>query len=577
MGFSSFPDPAQYPSGNTPIYLGYAEITANSASFTTIAPISGLSVTVNVPANRRIRVTASAAIATTIGSPNYGTLYIYEGTGELAKWSVDTPLAQAEGCFASVILTPSAGFHTYFVQAALDTGTGVIGANAQEKAYILVEDITGVAIPTPAASVPVGVLAFSQTATDQAGITTATDLQAMSANVVVPAGRTLRISVQGDVFSSVAGDVYVLYIYEDGTIVQRVTDKLQAISVSQSLSCAVVRSPSAGSHTYKATLSRASGTGSLTFTSGNLSQYFLVEDITPTPTLAGSVPSSTLAYAEITASQSGISTDTDVAGLSVTVTVPAGRRLRISGEALCSNTVNNSGAFLRLKEDGTRVAESDGYGPVAGNTFINHVEAYRSPSAGTHTYKLSAGPITSGNATVFGASDVPAKIVVEDITQTSVYPVPTTNGVSIVSSTTRPGTSVEGLTIYETDSDLLRSWDGTNWKVTDHFRLTGVNAAINGSIPSTANLPYTGFKIQSGTFVASTDGSGDVTLTFPVPFPNGVITAMCCMGDVTVVQANPQVHVYSLTSFGTRVYNSTTGAAMLSTGPMRFNWIAIGW
>lgn len=138
-------------------WIGYAEVTANQAiqdadSGGLETNLTGLTVTVTVGANRRIKITGSGTVR--LDDPTgimlaYGR--IMEGASPLGHWCKvgllppsGAPLAtgaevKAEG---SVILTPSAGAHTYKLTLYADGGTDLLlVAAAGDTAWILVEDL----------------------------------------------------------------------------------------------------------------------------------------------------------------------------------------------------------------------------------------------------------------------------------------------------------------------------------------------------------------------------------------------------------------------------------------------------
>ncbi len=104
------------------------------------------------------------------------------------------------------------------------------------------------------------------------------------------------------------------------------------------------------------------------------------------------------------------------------ITIPANRRVRITG--WCRDVYQSSataGSFrLAIKESSTVLAESllNGYGtanvPLAGGT---KVEALVTPSAGAHTYTFTLDGVfvPAGTATAEAASTYPGFILVEDI------------------------------------------------------------------------------------------------------------------------------------------------------------------
>lgn len=131
----------------------------------------------------------------------------------------------------------------------------------------------------------------------------------------------------------------------------------------------------------------------------------------------GAAPAGVLAYAEVTANQAPITTEVDITGLSVTVTVPAGRRIRISSALGLTSTVNDDVGFMRISEDATNLA----FAQAKLNTNTENVFAsvVLTPSSGAHTYKIRAARTSgTGNLTVGAAATNPAYILVEDITGT---------------------------------------------------------------------------------------------------------------------------------------------------------------
>jgi hypothetical protein len=126
----------------------------------------------------------------------------------------------------------------------------------------------------------------------------------------------------------------------------------------------------------------------------------------------------TLGYAEITASQAGITTEADITGLAVTVSVNSGRRIKITGytPGILIDVLDERGSY-RIKEGGTQLQE---FRAVSRNTgFSTHGACpiwIGTPTAGSHTYKITAARISSsGNLTVLANANAPAFILVEDI------------------------------------------------------------------------------------------------------------------------------------------------------------------
>lgn len=452
--------------------LGYAELTSGGpVVYQATVDIPNMSVTVTVPAGRRLRLTGY----TYVENNNAGVTvaaYIEIAEGATRLHFDQQALVQNAGgagngiLHASVVITPSAGSHTYKLRLGASSNVNWY-AGTTYPTYLLVEDITGDPMPVAVNSVPVGVLAQARITTNQANIGAGeVDLVGYSVNVVVPAGRTLKVSARA-YFSggNITLNDYVIKIYRGGTMLTESRVQLpNASGYAMVADPMVLDSPPAGAHTYRCTTFRVFGSDAGTNnTSALYPGYLVVEDVTPTPAAASSAPSGTLAYAEKTSQQAAITTEVAVTGLTATVTVAAGRRLRVS--AFChmtSNTVD-TGAQIRLKQDGTEIQFAEEMTPASGRFDLSPV-AVVTPSAGTHTYTVTALRTGASNTvTVDAWTTDPCFLLVEDITPASVYPVPISNGLAVVTSGTRPTSTSEGLAIFETDTDRIMLWDGAAW------------------------------------------------------------------------------------------------------------------
>lgn len=148
-------------------------------------------------------------------------------------------------------------------------------------------------------------------------------------------------------------------------------------------------------------------------------------DIYPTTALQGP-PSAQLGYAEVTANQGSITGEVDLAGLSVTITVPVGRRIRITGQGMFQNTAAGNVSAFRIKEGGTQLTSVEYNHTTLGVPSSLAGSVIISPSAGTHTYNLR-GISSAGTTTLVATATLPAFILVEDITGTFWNGVPVTN------------------------------------------------------------------------------------------------------------------------------------------------------
>lgn len=125
-------------------------------------------------------------------------------------------------------------------------------------------------------------IGYAQVTTNQGGITTEVDLTGLSVVVTVAADRRIRITGELLVESSVANDFIRMDIQEGATQLHTAQVRIGAAGTFEFLSKSVVLTPSAGSHTYKLTLQRASGTGLVQADGGASNPNFiLVEDIGP--------------------------------------------------------------------------------------------------------------------------------------------------------------------------------------------------------------------------------------------------------------------------------------------------------
>ena len=127
-----------------------------------------------------------------------------------------------------------------------------------------------------------GWLGYAQITADQTGITTEVDVTSASLTVTVPASRLIRISFWGVVYSSVAGDTAEVKIKESTTVLGGGLTAALLTNASGIFAYTLVSAPSAGSHTYKATIARATGTGNVVLAcSATRPAHFVVEDLGP--------------------------------------------------------------------------------------------------------------------------------------------------------------------------------------------------------------------------------------------------------------------------------------------------------
>lgn len=123
--------------------IGYAQVTANQTTITTVVDLTGLTVTATLVAGRRVKITAQVGFFSTIAD-DVVVCNIQEGATILSSFaSPQRPASWGLVMTGSVVIQPSAAAHTYKLTMARDTGTGTVTmqASATRPAFILVEDI----------------------------------------------------------------------------------------------------------------------------------------------------------------------------------------------------------------------------------------------------------------------------------------------------------------------------------------------------------------------------------------------------------------------------------------------------
>lgn len=483
--------------------LGYNQVTASSATFTT-TETELVSVTVTVPTGRRLKVTTGTGpqsnntdSAVRIRTRDGG----LTGT-EIGYDDKSLPVAGVkQNHLHEVIYSPSAGSHTFASTIVRVVGTGTITniADAVDVTWILVEDITSSEIPFSNSNVPVGSLGFAIKTTDQnaigAGPTTITGL---SVNVTVPDGRQLKITTQFQTEHSDATSGHSFDIHQDGVSIGR-AGLIQSGGGREWVDGAVLISPVAGSHTYTVVVTRYLGAGTVDQEASTATPAFLyVEDVTSTPTAASGAPSSTLAYAEVTTGQSGITSVVDLTGLTVTITVPPGRRIAITANIETSRTVPDGTTRLSIKEGATFLQIMDNQENIASDTCSLNGQAIITPSAGTHTYKLTLERASGTGTVALGAStNSPSFILVEDITG-AVHPAGSQVTAGLIAS--EPWTIYTPILTATTTNPTL----GTGGIFVQEGRFIQYGKMVSGSI-----------KLAFGNSGA-TAGSGTYRISLPV-------------------------------------------------------------
>lgn len=130
------------------------------------------------------------------------------------------------------------------------------------------------------------------------------------------------------------------------------------------------------------------------------------------------LPQGRLGHALVTATQGAITSPAiDLTGATATVTVVAGRTLKVTGDVFVQSTVTDDTVGLFIMEGATQLQRRDVPLRLSNLPGAVHAEAIVvAPSAGAHTYKLQVGR-TNGTGTIstVHSATIPGLILVEDI------------------------------------------------------------------------------------------------------------------------------------------------------------------
>lgn len=119
-------------------------------------------------------------------------------------------------------------------------------------------------------------------------------------------------------------------------------------------------------------------------------------------------------YAETVTSQ--LAVNGDVTGLAVTITAPAGRRYRITGHLLLFNDATAGRVQAHVQEGATVIGRIFDTEMPANDKLLGEASAVVSPSAGNHTYKITAAKVAGGGQVDTNtAAGRPLWVLVEDI------------------------------------------------------------------------------------------------------------------------------------------------------------------
>lgn len=125
-----------------------------------------------------------------------------------------------------------------------------------------------------------------------------------------------------------------------------------------------------------------------------------------------------LGYTAVTSQQTGISSEADLTGVTETITAPSNRRLKVSFHGLMQSDTANNMSRIRIKRDGTTIAESSQvHGTAGGPGQLTHdFSAIDTPSSGSRVYKATAQRQTGSGTVISAATSVDGTyILIEDM------------------------------------------------------------------------------------------------------------------------------------------------------------------
>jgi hypothetical protein len=129
------------------------------------------------------------------------------------------------------------------------------------------------------------------------------------------------------------------------------------------------------------------------------------------------LPGGWIGHGEVTTGQSGITTEVDLAGITVTSTVGPSRRILVSVELSFASTVANDVVSVRIKEGATSLVEREFHlGSVAAASATARLSVVLTPTSGAHTYKATmVRAAGTGTLNTSASTTKPAFILVEDL------------------------------------------------------------------------------------------------------------------------------------------------------------------
>lgn len=119
--------------------VAYAQATSDQGSITSQADLTSLAVTVTANTSRLFHIAAYATFLKD-ATPAQCNLYIMEGATQLAIAQMNIAASQIQQATPFCLVSPSAGSHTYKLQALSGAGNLTSKASSVNQAWIVITD-----------------------------------------------------------------------------------------------------------------------------------------------------------------------------------------------------------------------------------------------------------------------------------------------------------------------------------------------------------------------------------------------------------------------------------------------------
>lgn len=112
------------------------------------------------------------------------------------------------------------------------------------------------------------------------------------------------------------------------------------------------------------------------------------------------MPKGAFGFISTTTDQTGITTETDLTGITLTVDVPANRMLKVTAKIPISSATASDRVGINIKEGATVLGTDNTTTTTANLAYtLTAVAIINGPTAGSHTYKVSAAIGGGGSGT----------------------------------------------------------------------------------------------------------------------------------------------------------------------------------